>query len=77
MQTGSFSSIARAEGAKASLADRGITSIIENREVDGRPFFRVRVGPYTSQNEADYWLNLIQEISGFEDSQVWQTQRQI
>ena len=77
VQTGSFSSIARAEGAKASLADRGITSIIENREVDGRPFFRVRVGPYTSQNEADYWLNLIQEISGFEDSQVLQTQRQI
>jgi DedD protein len=74
VQTGAFSSIAKAEGVKATLSSKGITSIIENREVEGRTVFRVRVGPYTSQNEAAYWLSLIKSINGFEDSQVRQTQ---
>ena len=74
VQTGAFSTVARAEGVKETLESKGITSIIENREVNGRTFFRVRVGPYTSQNEANYWLSLITAISGFEGSQVRQTQ---
>ncbi|WP_010257871.1 SPOR domain-containing protein [Treponema primitia] len=73
VQTGSFSTVARAEGVKDTLASKGITSLIENRDVDGKTFFRVRVGPYTSKNEADYWLALIKSIHGFEESQVWKT----
>ena len=75
VQTGAFSTIAKAEGVKETLATKGITSIIENRDVNGSTFFRVRVGPYTSQNEANYWLSLIKSIGGFEESQVRQTQR--
>ena len=74
VQTGAFSTIAKAEGVKATLSSKGITSIIENREVEGKTVFRVRVGPYISQNEANYWLALIKSINGFEDSQVRQTQ---
>jgi DedD protein len=74
VQTGSFSAKVRADGVKENLASRGITAIIENRDVEGRTFYRVRVGPYTSQNEADYWLSLIKSINGFEDSQVWKSQ---
>jgi DedD protein len=74
VQTGSFSTQTRAEGAKEMLASKGITPIIENRDVDGKTFFRVRVGPYTSQNEADYWLSLIKSINGFENSQIWVSQ---
>jgi len=74
VQTGAFSTVASAEGVKATLASKGITSIIENRDVNGTTLFRVRVGPYTSQNEANYWLSLIKSINGFEDSQVRQTQ---
>jgi len=74
IQTGAFSTIANAEGVKATLSSKGITSIIENREVEGKTVFRVRVGPYISQNEANYWLALIKSINGFEDSQVRQTQ---
>jgi DedD protein len=36
--------------------------------------YRVRIGPYTSQNEADYWLAMVKSIDGFEKSQVWETQ---
>jgi DedD protein len=74
VQTGAFSTIDNAEGVKKTLSSKGITSIIENREVNGKTVFRVRVGPYTSQNEANYWLSLIKSINGFEDSQVRQTQ---
>jgi DedD protein len=70
VQTGAFSAKIRAEGAKETLADKGITSIIDDREVDGKTWYRVRVGPYTSETEARYWLALVQSIDGFNGSQV-------
>ncbi|MHB9292139.1 putative Cell division protein FtsN [Hollandina sp. SP2] len=73
VQAGSFSTATRAQGAKENLAAKGITAIIENRDVKGQNFYRVRVGPFTSQNEADYWLSVIKKIQGFEDSQIWQS----
>jgi DedD protein len=73
VQTGAFTAKVRAEGVKETLAEKGITSIIENREVDGKTWYRVRVGPYTSETEANYWLALVKSIEGFADSQVRQT----
>ena len=74
VQTGAFSTVTKAEVVKETLSNKGITSIIENGNVNGQTLFRVRVGPYTSKNEADYWLSLIKSINGFEESQVRQTQ---
>jgi DedD protein len=74
VQTGAFSAKVRAEGAKETLSSKGIASIIENREVDGKTWYRVRVGPYTSENEASYWLALVKSIDGFAGSQIRQTQ---
>ena len=74
VQTGAFSTMALAEAVTETLASKGITSIIENGDINGRTLFRVRVGPYTSQNEANYWLALIKSIDGFEDSQVRQSE---
>jgi DedD protein len=54
IQTGAFTTQIRAEGAKESLADKGITSVIDNSSVNGRTWYRVRVGPYISENEANY-----------------------
>jgi DedD protein len=73
VQTGAFSTLVRAEGVKENLSSKGITSIIENRVVDGKTWYRVRVGPYTSETEANYWLALVRSIDGFADSQVRQT----
>ncbi|MDR1099584.1 MAG: SPOR domain-containing protein [Treponema sp.] len=74
VQTGAFTAKVRAEGVKDTLSSKGITSIIENREVDGKTWYRVRVGPYTSETEANYWLALVKSIDGFGDSQVRMTQ---
>jgi DedD protein len=77
IQTGSFSAKARAEGVQENLSTRGIQAIIENRDINGKTFFRVRIGPYTSKNEADYWLSLVKSIDGFEDSMVWQNRSRL
>jgi DedD protein len=75
IQTGAFKALVRAEDAKEKLASKGLTSIIETRLVNGETFYRVRLGPYTSQREADYWLALVKSIDGFDESQVRQTAR--
>jgi len=75
IQTGAYSAIVRAEDMKELLASKGFTSIIESRIVDGRNVYRVRLGPYTSEREANYWLTLVKAIDGFSDSQVRQTVR--
>jgi len=76
VQTGAFAAQVRAEDAKETLASKGIISIIENRIIDGRLWYRVRLGPYTSEREANYWLALVKSIDGFGESQVRQTVRQ-
>jgi DedD protein len=73
IQTGAFSTITYAEGAKDYLEARGIKSIIEDPVINGKTWYRVRVGPYTTRDEANYWLALVKSIDGFAASQVWET----
>jgi DedD protein len=70
IQTGSFSAKERADGARTSLGAKGIKSIMEIKDLEGKTYYRVRVGPYTSKNEADYWLSLVKNIDGFDKSYV-------
>jgi DedD protein len=70
VQTGSFSAKTRADAAKETLAAKGIASLVETKEVDGKTFYRVRVGPYASKSEAEYWLSLVKTIDGFGESYV-------
>jgi len=72
IQTGAFSTITYAEGAKDYLEARGIKSIIEDPVINGKTWYRVRVGPYTTRDEANYWLALVKSIDGFASSQVWE-----
>jgi DedD protein len=74
VQAGSYSARDRADKVKQILDDKGIAAIIMNQEINGQTYYRVRVGPYTSRNEADYWLVMIKSIEGFEGSQVWESQ---
>jgi len=72
VQTGSFSDKGRADVAKETLSSKGIASLVETKDVSGKTYYRVRVGPYTSKNEADYWLSLVKTIEGFDASYVSQ-----
>lgn len=70
VQTGAFSSKARAENARSSLSSKGISSVLDVKTLQDKTYFRVRVGPYASKNEADYWLSLVKSIDGFSESYV-------
>ena len=74
VQAGSFSTRERADGVKSTLSTKGISAIVTNQEINGNTYYRVRIGPYTSQNEADYWLAMVKSIDGFQDSQIWESQ---
>ncbi|MCL2175602.1 MAG: SPOR domain-containing protein [Treponema sp.] len=76
IQTGAFSAIVRAEDARELLASKELVSIIENRIIEGKTWYRVRLGPYTSEREAHYWLAIVKTIDGFEQSQIRHTVRQ-
>ncbi|MDR3301492.1 MAG: SPOR domain-containing protein [Spirochaetaceae bacterium] len=73
VQTGSFRKRSGADNAKTSLAEKGIGSLIFDSTVNGNIVYRVRVGPYASQSEANYWLALVQKIDGMQDSLVWKS----
>jgi DedD protein len=75
VQAGFFSTQVIADNAKAALATQGITAIIQNASVNGKNGFRVRIGPYTSNDEANYWLKLIKAMDGFNQSYISQTKR--
>jgi DedD protein len=80
VQTASFPTRTQADTTREILASKGLTAIIETGDVKGETWYRVRLGPYTSQNEADYWLSLIQSINGkpyvdLASSIVWKSYR--
>jgi DedD protein len=73
VQIGSYTQKSGADKVKQNLNDRGLASVITNGDVQGKTYYRVRIGPYISQSEADYWLKLVRSIDGFENSQVWKS----
>ncbi len=71
VQTGSFSSKGNAEKARENLKARYLSAeIFTKATVGGATTYRVRVGPYKSKTEAEYWLGTIKEIPEFSASYV-------
>lgn len=70
IQAGSYSSKINAEHARATLAERYLSAEIFTRDSKGKTTYRVRVGPYNSKAEADYWLGTVKNIPDFPDSYV-------
>jgi len=75
VQIGAYRAMVRAEDARELLASKGLISIIENREINGQNLYRVRLGPYTSEREANHWLAIVKNIDGLHESQVRQSVR--
>ena len=73
VQIGSYTQKSGADKVKANLSERGLVSVIFDGNVQGKTYYRVRVGPYVSRAEADYWLRFVKDIDGFENSQVWKS----
>lgn len=70
IQTGSFAGKINAEKARDSLTERYLKAEIFTKDVNSTTTYRVRVGPYSSKSEAEYWLGTIKEIGDFSSSYI-------
>ena len=66
VQVAAYSNKKTAENARTVLSDKKINSDIYTYEDNkSKLFYRVRVGPFTTKSEAEYWQSKITEISDF------------
>ena len=74
VQVASVTSKANAENAKQVLLDNKIEcEIFTHQDDSGVLYYRLRVGPYTTKTEAEYWQGLISSINDFADNQSYIT----
>jgi DedD protein len=64
IQTASFSSAGKAEEQRAFLSQQGLNAVVSTKEVNGKTYFRVRLGPYSTKREAEGWLTRISSLAG-------------
>lgn len=77
IQTGSFSSREYAENAQDIIASYKIDSEIFTKEVNGKTWYRVRMGPYKTKTEADYWKTAISSDDvNFKDAYITEVKTQ-
>ena len=58
------------EQAKLRLEEERLSGRITSKTVDGREFYRLRVGPYSDKSEASKFLDWIREINDFSGSYI-------
>jgi DedD protein len=73
IQAASFTSRGKADDLKDSLAKQGMASIITVKDIDGKSWYRVRIGPYATPAEAKGWLDRIKTLAGCEEAAVWKS----
>ena len=70
IQAASFTSRGRADDLKQGLADRGIAALISVKDISGKSWYRVRVGPYSAKAEAEGWMGRLKDLPGCADAYV-------
>lgn len=76
IQVGSFSTSSQAKKSVETLKERGLSSRIVLKNVNGKSVYRVRIGAYESKGEADKFCNEVKKIKGYESSYVSETTTQ-
>ena len=74
IQAGSYSSKKNAEEARSALSAEKIASeIFTFTDANGNLFYRVRIGPYTTKSEAEYWQSRVALIEKFSGTKTYIT----
>lgn len=74
IQAGAYSSKKNAEEARSLLSAEKIASeIFTFTDANGTLFYRVRIGPYTTKSEAEYWQSRVALIKEFSGSKTYIT----
>jgi Sporulation related domain. len=64
IQVGSFSEKGTADKLRKEFIDRDMNAIIAMKEIGGRTYYQVKVGPYASSEEAKKWLLTVKAVRG-------------
>jgi DedD protein len=70
IQTGSYRSKSKAEEQNEKLIQHGFQAQILTKDVNGITLYRVRIGPYENEAEANKFLAWIRVIDGMEGSYI-------
>jgi len=70
IQAAAFTSRTRADDLQRELASKGLSTLITVKDLDGVTWYRVRIGPYTSEREAKGWLEKIRAVAGCAEAYV-------
>ncbi len=74
VQAASYVSKSNAENARSILEKQKIPAeVFTHSDANGITYYRVRVGPYTTKSEAEYWNSLIKTVDSFADSKSYVT----
>lgn len=76
IQVGSFSTSAKAKASVAALKERGLSSRVVLKVVNGKSVYRVRIGAYESKAEAETFCAEVKKIEGYDGSYVSETTTQ-
>lgn len=71
IQVASFTKRGNADDLKESLSKKGMAASIMVKDIDGKSWYRVRIGPYATKAEAEGWLAKIRGIAGCEEAGIW------
>ncbi|MBR7064891.1 MAG: SPOR domain-containing protein [Treponema sp.] len=75
VQAASYANKKGADTARTMLDTNKIPAdVFTYKDKQGKVFYRVRVGPYTTKSEAEYWRTRIAQIDDFKKTQSFVTQ---
>ncbi len=70
VQVFSSDSVGRAEAIRDELSSEGFPSSVQTKNVDGKTWYRVRIGAFDGESEAEHYAEKIRKIAGYESSYV-------
>ncbi|MGI0528431.1 SPOR domain-containing protein [Treponema socranskii] len=75
IQAASFASKNSADTARSILDENKISAdVFTYKDGKGKVFYRVRIGPYVTKSEAEYWRTRVAQINDFKSGESYITQ---
>jgi len=75
VQTASFANKNGADAARSVLDENKIPAdVFTYKDGKGKVFYRVRIGPYVTKSEAEYWRTRVAQINDFKSGESYITQ---
>jgi DedD protein len=69
IQAASFTERSKADNLREALAEKGLAALITVKDISGKSWYRVRIGPYSAKSEADGWVTRVKSVNGC--SEAW------